>query len=278
VRRPRLHPEIAEVVGELRHDVLKHRTSALGLLRDDQTTLETLSAALLTPEPCSKVVADAYTRLAAAARAEGLTLRRLKREPVFGALFRDLRRVERIIGQKATKAQKSAILAVDERLRSVHADRLRHLLTLGPECQVDAAEMQRWIAAVELEWVRHKKRFVAPALKMSDLVLCFPVERQGLFQIFANLLRNAQAAVETLPEPRVVVVLGRETDFAGRGQLTLQVGDNSPQTLSLETVESRETGRGLAVLRDTTRHYRGQIVIHTAEQPYSKYVGVRFAQ
>ncbi|MBN1606833.1 MAG: hypothetical protein JW940_09370 [Polyangiaceae bacterium] len=277
-RRPRLYPEMAEVIGELRHDVLKHRTSALGLLRDDQTTIDALRTALLTPEPASHAVAAAHARLTAASRAEGIGLRRLRREPVLGALYRDLCRVEKLIGQKPHDGQKPAILAIDERLRSVHPTRLKHLLTLAPHCQVDAAELQRWIAVVEQEWACHKEAFVAPALNMSDVVLSFPLERQALFQIFANLLRNAQAAVGSLVEPRVVVVLGKETDFAGREQVTLQVGDNSPLELSLETIESRETGRGLAVLRDLTRHYQGQIMIHPAEAPYCKYVGVRFAQ
>jgi tetratricopeptide (TPR) repeat protein len=277
-RRPRLYPEMAEVIGELRHDVLKHRTSALGLLRDDQTTIETLRVALLTPEPASQAVAAAYARLSAAARAEGITLRRLGREPTLGALHRDLCRVERLIVQKPFEGQKSEILTIDERLRNVHPTRLKHLLALGPQCAVDAAELQRWIAVVEQEWARDNQSFVAPALQMSDLVVRFPLERQGLFQIFANLLRNAQAAVGSLVEPRIVVVLGKETDFTGREQVTLEVGDNSPLELTLETIESRETGRGLAVLRDLTRHYKGQIVIHPAEAPYSKYVGVKFAQ
>jgi tetratricopeptide (TPR) repeat protein len=277
-RRPRLYPEMAEVIGELRHDVLKHRTSALGLLRDDQTTIETLRTALLTPEPVSHAVAAAYARLAGAARAEGIGLRRLRREPVLGSLFRDLRRVEKLVARKQHKGQKPAILAVDERLRHVHPTRLKQLLALGPQCQVDAAELQRWIAVVEHEWARDQKRFVAPALRMSDLVLHFPLERQALFQIFANLLRNAQAAVGALVEPRVVVVLGRDKDFTGRERVTLQVGDNSTVELSLEAIESRDTGRGLAVLRDLTRHYQGQIVIRPAEAPYCKYVGVGFAQ
>jgi signal transduction histidine kinase len=277
-RRPRLYPEMAEVIGELRHDVLKHRTSALSLLSDDQTTIETLRTALLTPEPASHAVAAAYARLVAAARAEGIRLRRLRREPILGALYRDLCRVEKLLGQKQHESQKSAVLGVDERLRTVHPARLKRLLTLGPQCQVDAAELQRWIVVVEQEWERQKADFVAPALNMSDVVLRFPLERQALFQIFVNLLRNAQAAVGSLVEPRVVVVLGKETDFTGREQVTLQVGDNSPAELSLEAIESRETGRGLAVLRDLTRHYQGQVVIHAAEAPYCKYVGVRFAQ
>src|SRR2546422_4214897 len=51
----------------------------------------------LAPEPTSRVVARHYEALRAAARAQGVGLRRLSREPVFGPLVRDLSRAEALL-------------------------------------------------------------------------------------------------------------------------------------------------------------------------------------
>ena len=84
---PRCFPEVARAVDELRHDVLKHRASVLGLLADAERRRATRSSATMTePRPTSVVVATIYDRLTQAALGHGVTLRPLAREPVFGAL------------------------------------------------------------------------------------------------------------------------------------------------------------------------------------------------
>src|SRR6266849_7375917 len=84
-RRPRLYPAVARTVAALRHDVLKHRASVLSAALDPGAR-EEVARALLQPEPVSRTVAQAYQRLRQEARAQGVSLRPLAREPVFGPL------------------------------------------------------------------------------------------------------------------------------------------------------------------------------------------------
>src|SRR5207249_2854802 len=71
-RQPALFPEVARAVGELRHEVLKHRAGVLGLAADPKIDRADLSRALLEPKPTSAVVAATHDHLAQAARGQGL--------------------------------------------------------------------------------------------------------------------------------------------------------------------------------------------------------------
>jgi C4-dicarboxylate-specific signal transduction histidine kinase len=229
---------------------------------------------MLEPIPASTVVAEAYARLAVFARAEGVTLRRLQREPVFGGLVKDLLAVERAL---EGSGDTSTILRLDERLRTIHRERLNQLCALGPRCQLDAASIQRWIAAVEAQLTGKQEPWTVPALEMSDLSLAFPIDEAALFQIFANLLRNAEAAASLAATPKILVSLGRETDFTGQPLVKLKVGDNAPGDLSEERLESQEPGRGLGIIRDTARDWHGRVVLSAESEPYRKSIGVQFA-
>jgi tetratricopeptide (TPR) repeat protein len=273
-QRPRLFPELRRVVGHLRHDVLKHRTSALELLAQDPSTLPKLRATLLEPVPVSAVLTEAYTQLRVAARAQGVTLRRLEREPVFGALLKDLRLVERSLDDMR---HAPLIQRLDARLRTVHPDQLQRLLAQGPRFELDAVAIQRWIASLQAELTGRGQPWTVPALQMSDLTLPFPVDEGALFQVFANLLRNAQAAVKATAKPKILVRLLREADFAGRTWVKLQIGDNAEAELSDADLENRAPDRGLGIVRDTSRDWHGRIVIQRESSPYHKTLSVEFA-
>lgn len=273
-RRPRIYPEVVRVIGELRHDVIKHRTSALGLLAQTPDALPKIRSTILEPTPTSVVVAAAYTRLVAAARAEGVRLRRLAREPIFGRLAADLRAVEGALREGTDVVE---LLRLDERLRTLHRDGLQQLLSSGPRCHLDAAQIQAWIAALQAELAGKKQVWTVPALQMSDLSLALPVDSAAVFQIFANLLRNAQAALRDCEDPKVLVRVVRQTDTTGQHWIKLQIGDNATGEISSEDVESQIPGRGLGIVRDTARDWNGHVVIAPENEPYRKTVGVEFA-
>jgi signal transduction histidine kinase len=258
----------------LRHDVIKHRTSALGLLAQTPDALPKIRSTILEPIPTSEVVAEAYIRLAAAARAEGVRLRRLAREPNFGRLAADLRAIERAL-REGTDVDK--LLRLDERLRTLHRDGLQQLLSSGPRCHLDAVQIQAWIAALQAEFAGKKQAWTVPALQMSDLSLALPVDGAAVFQIFANLLRNAQAAVHGCEDPKLLVRVVRQTDPTGQAWVKLQIGDNAMGELSSEDIESQVPGRGLGIVRDTARDWNGHVVIAPESEPYRKTVGVEFA-
>ena len=279
-RSPALFPEVGRAVAEIRHDVLKHRAGVLGVIAEPGARRDDIRRALTEPQPTSAAVAGIYDRLALAARGLGMQLRPLAREPVFGPLARDLALAETLACASepagAAASTDAALLAADARLRGVHADRLTELTQLGPRTRLDAAELAGWIGAVEAAARRDGAGWAAPSLMLGELAVEFPVERGALGAIFANLLRNAQAAVAGAEDPRVIVRVERERDVAGRQVANLFVGDSSPAPLTLEAIEARESGRGLAIVRDLVRQWRGHLVVRPEPAPFTKQVGACF--
>lgn len=270
-KRPAIYPEVARILGELRHDILKHRTSALGILVESPSLRQDVQRALMEPEPTSRAVARLYAELQSAARAHRTELRRLAREPIWGPLVRDLARVERCL---ASKGRDQEIADIDHRLRNLHAQRLASLLEQGPRIRVDAAELQRFIGSVEAERRQSKQPWVAPALQLGELSVEFPVERKALTQIFVNLLRNAEQAVGA--DGKVLISIAQQRDVTGQKQVEMVVFDSSPQSLTLDAIEARESGRGLALIRDLTRRWRGHVVLRSGQPPYTKAMGACF--
>jgi len=58
--------------------------------------------------------------------------------------------------------------------------------------------------------------------------------------------------------------------------VSLLVGDSAAAALTLEAVEARESGRGLAIVRDLVRKWRGHLVIRDEAPPFTKVVGACF--
>jgi Tetratricopeptide repeat len=269
-RRPRLYPAVARTVASLRHDVLKHRASVLSAA-SDPTVREQVARALLSPEPASEAVARAYERLREAARSNGVVLRPLGREPVFGPLVRDLGAAEAILrGERSP----DALAEIDRRLREVHGPALAALLREGPTTTLDARALSDWIHGVEAEVRRGGTAWTPPSILLQGVAVEFPVERDALATIFANLLRNAQAAAGE--GGRVLVRMGEERDAAGRRVHVLFVGDSAASDLTAEAIERRESGRGLAIVRDLTREWAGHVVVRREEPPLRKAVGACF--
>ncbi len=73
-----------------------------------------------------------------------------------------------------------------------------------------------------------------------------------------------------------MVRVDRERDVTGRQVASLFVGDSAAAPLTLETIEGRESGRGLAIVRDLVRHWRGHLAIRPEAPPFRKVVGACF--
>lgn len=279
-RRPSLFPEVAQAIFELRHDVLKHRISALGLLPGDPSLLQQVRRMLWEPERASHLVAAAYERLVQAGRGHGAVLRPLSLEPVFGPLWRDLRRAESLLESADAKRPDprtlSALRRIDGRLRELHAERLGALLRLGPRTRLSAALLSAWIRDVEAEVRVRALPWASPRLLLEGLELEFPVERQALRALFGNLLRNAQAAVADAPGGGVLVRVGEERDATGRRLMVLVVGDSVPGELTMQLIEQRESGRGLAIVRDVVQRWRGHLLVRPESPPFCKGVAACF--
>ena len=247
---------------ELRHDVLKHRAEPARAARRRERRRATRSSATMTePRPTSVVVATIYDRLAQAARGHGVTLRAAgARAGVRRACTRDLARAELLLAasgraRRASSRRSTSACAVRTPTRSAG------LLQLGPRTRLDAATLSAWIASVEASARQAGGGWTAPALSLADLAVDFPVEHDALAAIFMNLLRNAQAAVAGQDDGRVIVRIDRARDVTGRQEVSLALGDSAPAPLTLETIEARESGRGLAIVRDLVREWRGHLVV-----------------
>jgi signal transduction histidine kinase len=251
-------------VAEVRHDVLKHRASALGLAGARRLDV---ARALLEPRPASAVVVEIYDRVAQAAAGLGLSLRSLDREPTFGPLVRDLRRAE-----AALRGEGEAPLdELDRAFREEHGPRLGQLLNLGPRTPLDASVITAWIKAVEAE----RGVPLAAGLALRDIDLSVAVEPDALYTIVSNLLRNAAEAVGG-DGGQVLVRVERETDVTGRQLVTVLVADSAARTPSLAEIDARDGQRGLGLVRDVTRRWGGHLVVRRESAPLAKAIGASF--
>ena len=275
VTRPALFPELTRAVAEIRHDVLKHRASALGLAGGAEGgRSEELARALLEPIPTSRAVADVYRRLADAAAGVGAPLRPIRRDPVFGPLEATLERAEALVRRPNARAPE-ALAAIDVSLREEHEPGLAHLLTLGPRTTLDAARLSRWIAASEAEAAAAGgPRWTSPGLSLEEINLTAAIEESALGTIVANLLRNAAAAVAEQRDPHLVVRIEGETDVTGRRLIKVLVADSAPGGPTLAEIEERDGQRGLGIVRDLARRWGGHLVLRPEPAPLVKAIGV----
>jgi len=267
--QPLLFPALAKSIGRIRHDVLKHRTSALELLADPTTARADVARALLEPAPTSSDVVSIYDQLAQEARGLGVLLCPVAREPVLGALVADLKRAEALI--QRTDDVSPALHEIDERLRGSHLDSLQALLRSGPRTTLNAGLVSRWIDGV----CGQNPSATMPGLYLPAAQIPFPLPESTLGSIVSNLLRNAVAASED-DTSAVEVRVEQGRDGTGRRTVSLLVADTSPRGLDTEVIEGRPADRGLGIVRDTTRAWGGEIVVRDEPAPFCKSVGVRF--
>jgi tetratricopeptide (TPR) repeat protein len=273
--QPLLFPALAKAVGQVRHDVLKHRASALELLFDPGTNRDDVARALLEPTPASAEVASIYQHLAQDARGLGVRLCDLRSEPVFGPLAADLDRAETLVKRPDHDADaRVALYTIDQRLRGEHSDRLQRLLLAGPRTLLNAGLLVRWIEGVGAEPSRTHS--TAPGLSLQEAQTAFPLPRATLCSIVSNLLRNALDATagETGAAVQLRVEQGR--DGTDRRAVSVLVADSSMRRLDSETIESRPADRGLGIVRETARAWGGEMVLREEAAPFRKSVGVRF--
>ena len=273
-RKPDLFPDVARAVAEIRHDLLKHRASALGLAGVKGTSREDIARAVSEPMPMSKALADLYAQLADRARALGVTLRPLLREPVLGELARDSTRAEACVRGQGSQGSVDALLELDHDFRAIHAPRLAHLLAAGPRTAMHPSQLATWIGAVEIEM--GQEGWTAPAIMVADLALSVPVAESAMATIVVNLLRNAATAVRGARDGRLLLRVDLDRDVSGRHMVSLLVADSAKSTLSLDDVEQRDSQRGLGIVRDLVRRWGGYMLVREEPAPFVKSVGAAF--
>src|SRR2546430_2349957 len=143
------------------------------------------------PAPLAARADEKHAQLRRSERAQAIALRPVGREPVLGALVRDLRRAERLVASPSPSASALRELgAIDARLRERHSEQLAALLKLGPRTKVDAPLLDGLIRDAEAECRALGAPWTPPVLLLAGLDAEFPVEREALATILGNLLRN----------------------------------------------------------------------------------------
>jgi tetratricopeptide (TPR) repeat protein len=274
-KKPDLFPELARVVAEIRHDLLKHRASALGLATE--TSRAEIARAIQEPVPLSKALLDLYAQLMDRARALGIVLRPMLREPVLGELARDFLRAERCLrgqGSQGSQGSNDELLDLDRDFREIHAPRLAHLLATGPRTAVHPSQLALWIRAVEVEM--GQAGWTTPAIMIADLDLAVPVAEPAMASIAVNLLRNAATAVRGAQDARILLRVDMDRDVTGRRMVSLLVADSAKGTLSLDDIEQRDSQRGLGIVRDLVRRWSGYMIVREETAPFVKSIGAAF--
>lgn len=271
-KKPDLFPELARVVAEIRHDLLKHRASALGLATE--TSREEIARAIQEPVPLSKALLDLYAQLTDRARALGIPLRPILREPVLGELARDFLRAERCLRGQSSRGSNDELLDLDRDFREIHAPRLAHLLAIGPRTAVHPSQLAMWIRAVEVEM--GQAGWTTPAIMIADLDLAVPVAEPAMASIAVNLLRNAATAVRGAQDARILLRVDMDRDVTGRRMVSLLVADSAKGTLSLDDIEQRDSQRGLGIVRDLVRRWSGYMIVREETAPFVKSIGAAF--
>jgi tetratricopeptide (TPR) repeat protein len=270
-RKPDLFPDVAHAVAEIRHDLLKHRASALGLADAEGTSREEIARAIHEPMPLSKALVDLYGQLADRARALGITLRPMLRQPVMRELVHATLRAERAVRGGGSNQE---LLELDRDFREIHAPCLAQWLAAGPRTSLHPSQLERWIRAVEVE-VGHAG-WTAPAIMVADLDLAVPVAEPALAAIVVNLLRNAASAVGCSGNARLLLRVDLDRDVTGRRMVSLLVADSAKGMLSLDDIEQRDSQRGLGIVRDLVRRWGGYMTVREEPAPFVKSVGAVF--
>ena len=265
-RVPDLFPDVAAAVGEIRHDVLKHRTSALSLIGESVTAREEIARALTEPTTTSSAVIAIYERLRRTSAAAGVRLRPWEREPVFGPLVRALLRVEGLIGRGGNAP---LIQAVDRELRDQHGPALAGLLALAPGAPLRPGAIADLIDALAAGEP-------TPPVQLPPADIELPLTADALHTILSNLLRNALAAVRGAPHPQIMVRVDQARDATGRLMVALLVADSAAPTVTLQEIDRRDGQRGLGLVRDLVRRWGGHLVVNPQPAPFVKAIGASF--
>ena len=236
---------------------------------------EELARALTEATSDLPVVAALTTALVQAARGAGRAAAAPGARAGLGRATRDLLRAEPA-GHPRAARRSEELRAIDRRLRGQHADaltpccrRARAPASTPRRCPLDRRRRGRKRA--------EGGRRIAPALLLARSRLDFPVELDALSadlqQPPAQRPGRRRRCARARPSSSA---RDRERDVTGTSMCTLLVGDSAPAALTLEAIEVRESGRGLAIVRDLVRAWRGHLVCAPRRLRSSKLVGACF--
>ena len=291
----REHPararEARPIVGRLRHEVVKHgglllADAAKRLSEPDpetrRRTAELLLSRLFGASDARGLIAessDAFERLRALAREDGIRLNLERKDPRFGPIGRGSRILRRL------EASLSRIVAGDGGSRRVAGDLDRAAsffqLASGADISrlVDEASSTR-ASLRELQEVLDRvcaeKRLgpSSPTLEWSGPEITVRVDHADWDTIWRNLFANALDAAGEMPlrDVRLGIFAQLLRDpVTGTPIARLVLADNVPRSLTAEMIRGRAADRGWGVVADLVRRHEGTAdVVPPPAHPYRK--------
>lgn len=291
-RHPEAGTEVQSVLAAIRHEVLKHHTTALqGLVAslrtgDERTVdLQTFERVLFEAHGVAAKLDGYVEELERIGQRFDTRLNLRRRDPVIAPLlqgFALLRRVRRRMREPTARDQRVLVRALqhaserinDEAYRAVHdiLDKLRHL-------KIDGALLMGLAMRTASE-PGFSETPIRPLELIDDAPLPQPiVAARALFEdALINLLRNAYQSSSDAAEPiQVAIHASVDVDgLTGLSYLTLTVFDRADAQLAPDAFQDASAESGLGIVRECVGRSDGIVSVVSAPPPWSKGVSISF--
>lgn len=293
-RRPEAGGEVQSVLAAIRHEVLKHNTTALeGLLTslrrmdDVDADLQRFERALFEePGGVARRLEHYVDELEQIGRKHEVRVNLRGRDAVIGALlqgFAFLERVRPLLAQPKAHQRRRLIRALerasarlnDDAYRAVH-DLLRELR----ELTVDEG-LLRGLARRAMSEPSMRSHDVEPVELFGDEVLprAALAPRTLFDDILINLLRNALQASAAAALGPIRIAIGvalDEDDLTGVSYLVLTVYDQAERAVEYEMIESASFASGLGIAREAASRCDAILAPAPGRGRYRKGVAISF--
>ncbi|MEL6758758.1 MAG: tetratricopeptide repeat protein [Myxococcota bacterium] len=291
-RHPEAGAEVQAVLAAIRHEVLKHHTTALQGLVDSlragderMTDLQTFERVLFEAHGVAAKLEGYVEQLERIGQRFDTRLNLRRRDPVIAPLlqgFTLLRRVRRRMQRPTGRNRRFLIRALqrasehinDEAYRAVHdvLDELRHL-------KIDEA-LLHGLAKRTTSEPGFSEISIRPLELIDDAPLPQPIvaARALVEDALINLLRNAYQSSSDVAEPIPVAIRASVDvdELTGLSYLTLTVFDQADAELTPDAFQDASAESGLGIVRECVGRSDGIARVVSAPPPWSKGVAVSF--
>lgn len=275
--------EVARVASAIRHEVLKHNTTALSTVADalevrDPEPARWAADKLFGPRGALERFREYVDELRVLGRVHGVRLNLRYRDPVLGPLIEAMDRLAALEPDLRSGGGRRLAAELRDLSRILNRTGYRGLgVLIRRVCllQLDAPLLREIWDEVRRE----------PALRDGppiELELILPPERLwlrifrgDLQDILVNLLRNAVEASREVGADRLAVAVALdEDDITGLERVAIRVADHAPRRISTAMIRGRYIGRGLGLAVDLVSRNGGSVHVED-EAGFSKAVVVR---
>jgi len=297
VRSPEAGPDISRILTAIRHEILKHNTTALASLIERVRKNEEVSEGAASLERTLFGEGGVFLRyrvysdqVESVGRTHGIRVNARRRDPALGSIeaaFAGLRKtLPRMSGWSRLRARRRRLLQTSlesaaAKMNDAAPRQIREILLGIGSLVID----QKLVESI-FDRIRNEPALarvpVAPLeiRRPAALPASIRMPRSSLDDVLANLFRNAiQSSVRSGLRPVVIGfdVLTEVDDVTGLERLVMRVLDRSSENLSPERLARPPSGGGLSLAVEQVVRIGGAITLDESPSGgWSKAVAVRF--